>query len=462
MMTRRQVRLGFAPTRRELFSREEAGRYKRLIGEKLRELQVDFVDLEWLNDEGLLYDAAGAVEAAARFHSEGVEALFVPHCNFGTEDAVAKLGKALGKPLLLWGPRDDHPLTDGSRTRDSQCGLFATSKVLRRFGVPFSYITNCRLEDQAFADGLRRFLGAAAAVKSFTHLRIGQIGTRPASFWSVIVNEGELLERFGIEIVPVSLVTIVQAMKDKLHSSAPQVEETAAAFAGMADWTGIDREDMLKMAALKLAMAEWAGNEGCTAVALQCWNALQKATGIMPCFVNGVLTDAGLPIACETDIHGAITSVILSAAASWQSPTFFADLTIRHPENDHAELLWHCGPFPRSLKAESAEAKVGEHYVLPSACPGVAEWQIKGGDVTIARFDGDHGEYKLLFGEGRGVTGPKNRGTYMYIQVDDWPRWEEKFIYGPYIHHVAGVHGKAAGALEEACRYLPSLQPDRL
>lgn len=34
------------------------------------------------------------------------------------------------------------------RLRDTQCGLFATGKVLRRFGVPFTYLTNCRLNGQ--------------------------------------------------------------------------------------------------------------------------------------------------------------------------------------------------------------------------------------------------------------------------------------------------------------------------
>lgn len=72
------------------------------------------------------------------------------------------------------------------------------------------------------------------------------------------------------------------------------------------------------------------------------------------------------------------------------------------------------------------------------------------------------GRYSLAFGEGRGVDGPMTRGTYVDFETDDWPRWEEKFIYGPYIHHVAGIHCKVAAVLEEACRYVPRLTADRL
>ncbi|RKX44069.1 MAG: fucose isomerase, partial [Thermotogae bacterium] len=51
-----KVKLGFAPTRRNVFSREDALKQKELIENKLREWKVDFVGLDWLNEEGLLFD----------------------------------------------------------------------------------------------------------------------------------------------------------------------------------------------------------------------------------------------------------------------------------------------------------------------------------------------------------------------------------------------------------------------
>ena len=461
-MNSENVRLGYVPTRRDLFSREDAARYKTVVAQKLRSMGVDIVDIEWLNEEGLLYDTADVEAVVKKFTDAGVDAVFTPHCNFGTEAAVARLGKALGKPLLLWGPRDDAPLPTGIRTRDSQCGLFATSKALQRLGVPFTYITNCRVEDSEFDRGVKEFLGVASVIKTFSHMRIGQIDTRPESFWSVIASEGELLSRFGIEVVPISLVEIVEAMNARLSGADSEVDRVVEQFRYTADFTEVNDQDVRKMAALKLAILEWAVQKQLSAVAIQCWSALQIATGIMPCFVNAVLTDEGLPVACETDIHGAITASMLYAAGMRTQAVFFADLTIRHPENDNAELLWHCGPFPPSLRAEHSPAKVGRHYVLPNPCPGVCEWQIKGGDITIARFDAADGRYLLLFGKGRGVSGPMTRGTYVYVEVDDWPAWERKFIYGPYIHHVVGLHADVCGILEEACRYIPGLAPDRV
>jgi hypothetical protein len=90
----------------------------------------------------------------------------------------------------------------------------------------------------------------------------------------------------------------------------------------------------------------------------------------------------------------------------------------------------------------------------------VAEWRVRGGEITIARFDGDHGHYSIFLGHARGTDGPHNRGTYVWVEVNDWPLWEEKIIRGPYIHHVVGVHGHVSPALYEACRYIPGLRPD--
>ncbi len=66
--------------------------------------------------------------------------------------------------MLLWAVRDDAPEPEGYRFRDAQCGVFASSKVLSRFDIPFDYLTNCYTEDVKFENGIRNFL-AAAGVK---------------------------------------------------------------------------------------------------------------------------------------------------------------------------------------------------------------------------------------------------------------------------------------------------------
>ena len=456
----RSLRLGYMPTRRRFFSREDSLKYKELIFTRIKGLapHVEIIDIEWLNDEGLVRDVEEGQRVARYFIEKGVDAVFCPHCNFGTEDAVTLAAKKIGKPVLLWGPRDEAPSVDGERLRDSQCGLFATSKVMQRFGVKFSYITNSRLDTKVFEHGFLNFLRAANAVRYFKGARIGQVSTRPRDFYSVVINEGELMERFGIQIVPVDLGKIIAEVRSTLSSPSGILSETAAAMIRTADFSGMSGELPLKLAALKLAIQKWSEAENLGAVAFQCWDALQDELNICSCFAHAELTDAGLPIACETDIHGALSSLMLQACGFFEQPTFFADLTIRHPENDNAELLWHCGPFPASLA--EGKRKINKHFVLPSHAEGVCNWQLKNGHVTVSRFDGINGKYSLFCGEGKTVDGPFNQGTYTYLEVEDWPMWEEKLIYGPYIHHVSCAYGSFAPALYEAARHIDNLEFD--
>ncbi len=210
MKDRRKLKLGLAPTRRFVFSAEDAAKYKVLVEQKLKEWKIEFVNVDSVNQEGLLFERKHAAAAAELFKKEAVDALFIPHVNFGTEEVVTQLARDVGKPVLIWGPRDEAPLPDGYRLRDTQCGMFATANVMKKYGLDFSWIVNSRLEDPVFERGVRTFLSAVSAAKSFMGARIGQISTRPPNFYTVIVNEQDLLRRWGIEMAPIDLVVLAK------------------------------------------------------------------------------------------------------------------------------------------------------------------------------------------------------------------------------------------------------------
>ena len=183
------IKLGYAPTRRSIFSAPDAIKYRGLTADRLRELGIDFVDIDDINEEGLLYDDNDVKKIVAKFRKEGVDGIIFPHCNFGTEYVCARLAKEMNLPVMLWGPLDERPEPSGVRLRDTQCGLFATGKVFRRFRIPFTYVTNCRLNDPVFERGVRDFMAVCNVVKTFRHIRILQISTRPFDFWSTMCNE---------------------------------------------------------------------------------------------------------------------------------------------------------------------------------------------------------------------------------------------------------------------------------
>lgn len=449
-----EIVIGYAPTRRDEAINRETAEFKEAVRKKIAGWGARLVDIDGI-DDGLLYTHQGAKEAAARFTAAGVDGIFVPHCNFGCEKAVAELAKMVGKPVLLWGPRDGEPQKGVGRERDTQCGLFVSGKALRRVNVPFTYLTNSGLDCAEFERGYRDFVAVCGVIRDFRATRILQISVRPEPFWSVICNEGEILEKFNISVMPITFYDLKNRLDQLKAEKGSRVAEAMVDYRTRLVCSNLTEEMLLNMACLQVAIETFCEDYDCNVTVIQCWDCLQDLASCASCTINGILTERGLPVICEDDVHGAITARLLQAAVRRSTSIFFADLTIRHPANDNAELLWHCGNFAPSLAINPEARNLNTVSLDNGKCvPAMSQWEIRHGDMTVCRFDGDHGEYMLFIGEGKGVEGPQTNGTYSWFQVDNWKKWEHRLVSGPYIHHVAGVHGKVAHILFEACRYL--------
>lgn len=454
-MKQDKVVIGFAPTRRNLFSAETAIEYANYTREKMDNMNIEYVDILDINEDGLLYDDEGVEKIAKKFKEANIDGLFLANENFGTEYACAQLARKLNVPVLLWGPKDEAPAEDGSRLRDTQCGLFAIGKVLRRFKVPFTYMKNCDIDSLEFERGLNDFIRVCNVVKTFKATRILQVGPRPFDFWTVICNEGELLERYNISLSPVPIEELVQEIEQVKAQKPNEVDEVVRYFKENTE-VQITEEQLIMVAALKVALQSLCVKYGCNAGVIQCWTALQDVIGILPYASLSLLQEEGLPFVCESDVHGAISELLVEAASLGEQRAIFADVNCRHPEKENGELLQHLGVFAYST-AETKPILPPNHFVFDY--PGSVAFRAIKDEYTLCRFDGDNGDYSLLMGTGKGIDGPYNQGTYLYLEFENLNRLEFKLVYGPYVHHVAAVRKNVVPILYEACKYL-DVKPD--
>ena len=95
-----KVVIGFAPTRRSIFSAPDAVKYADLTRNRLKELGVEFVDIDDISKDGLLHDDNDRIKIAEKFKERKVDGVFFPHGKFGTEYEVARLAKELNVPVL--------------------------------------------------------------------------------------------------------------------------------------------------------------------------------------------------------------------------------------------------------------------------------------------------------------------------------------------------------------------------
>lgn len=448
------VKIGIVPIKRGFTDMVSALEQKDLFLKKCHQIApeaVDLCDLEGVLPEGILYDASQLDAVCDFLHAQKADAIFMPHCDFGCEEVVGRLGARMKLPVLVWGNRDPLPVP-GQRDRDTQCGTLASTKCLQRYKVPFSYIINSDVDGEMFRKGFVDFCAVAAVAKKARGMRILQVGSRPQPFLSVIYNEDELLRKFGIEITPYSSAVLANDVKKILETRAGEVDEGVRLYAEKVDVSKMPIESQRAQQALKLAILDKVVSSKSDGVALECWTVLGQAIGVGGCQVIGMLADLGIPCACETDVLGAISAVLLKAATLGREPIFFADITVRHANDDNTELLWHCGPFPVSLAHPNAK---------PAIAPGgQGQFELHNGAVTICRMDALEGKYTLMSGQGTAVDGPAKGGTYVWVKVTDWEKWEEKLVFGPYIHHVAGAFGSYSQILSEACKYIGEVEPD--
>ncbi len=452
--------LGLCPIGKFVFSHEDALRHKRRLQDLLRRWSIATVDLEGVLPDGMIRDQSQVAAAVAHFRKHTLDGLFMPHCNFGTEGAVGVLGRELGLPVLLWGPRDGAPEADGTRLRDSLCGLMASSKVLHKLGVPFSYIANCRPEEAPLRDGVQRFVRAAHAARALRQgMRIGHIGQRIDFFWTTIISESELLERFRVEVQPVDMVLFIRDVRQRAAEGAATYAAEVAALRRDWDIEGMEDGQLAAILALRDQVFALADDQGLDAIAIQDFDSLIAEFGAYCLLANSLIAER-LPLAMESDIHGAISTLLASRAAGGR-PAFLADVTTRHPEDDNGVLLWHCGA-PLSMLRPGCRPRLGRHWILPSPVSGMTHFPLREGPITVARFDGDRGLYKLAVGQGVSMDGPDTQNNYVWMRVDDWPHWERTLIEGPWIHHTAMTYAHSAAVLEQMCRFVPGLEAVRL
>ncbi len=462
-----KVKIGLVPMRRNTtnrpkgtfltwYSAEERGkRFVDYIEKNFTNDKVSFVDTKGLGCADLIFDDASAAEAIERLKAEKVDAVMIINCNFGNEEAAADIAKAVGKPLLLWAPLDDEYYVDGMRPTDSQCGIFGVSRQMQRYHIPFSHLPCCRVEDKEFKEGFESFVRVACMVKNFSGMRIGQVGARPTPFYSVIWNEGELMEKFGVRIVAINFAMIEDRMKKTAENCKEEIKEIEEYINKNYVMDELTPQYVERMATLTVMYKNLFDEFKLDVISAECWTATPVMfDGLAPCAVYGILNDMGYLISCESDVHSAMTMVLLKSATLGEGKPLFGEFTVRHPENKNAELLWHCGPFPISQKAESGIDSTARLV-------NQREWfRGKDGLYTVARIDQESGNYMVLPLTCQTTPGPQTHGTYIWGEFEDLQSVEDRLIDGPYIHHFVEMLGDYTKEIKEFCKYFPNLKVD--
>jgi len=386
-----------------------------------------------------------------RQNRDRIDGIIVSLPNFGFEIGIINAISVadLHVPVLVQACDDENDKVDLDSRRDAFCGKISVCNNLYQYGIPFTDTTlhTYSVYSPLLAQDINRFAAVCRVVKGLSHARIGQIGTRPLGFNTCRASE-KLLQASGITVVPADLSEILyaaQAIEDSDSDLLKQMEKVA----GYAEVPETYKEK------LRLQCKFGVEANQVDAVAIQCWDSLEQNFGCAACVTMSMLSEAGIPAACETDIAGAVSMLALTLASG--EPSAIADWNNNFAEDRNKCVCTHCGNFPKSFIGND-NLRLGPLGVLGRTLGkintfGAVYAKVSAGDFTYFRISTDDtkGCIKAYLGEGKMTDDPYGMdGCIVVTEVPELQKLMKYICKNGFEHHVALVRGDVAGIIEEA------------
>jgi L-fucose isomerase-like protein len=121
-----------------------------------------------------------------------------------------------------------------------------------------------------------------------------------------------------------------------------------------------------------------------------------------------------VPAACEADVPGTVTSLLLQELAG--EPAWLVDLVDLDPDGGTG-VVWHCGLAPATMCDPAVRPRADLHS--NRKLPLLAAFPLKPGRVTLARLSRARNEPKLVLLGGEVIAAPPSfSGTSGVVRFD--------------------------------------------
>ena len=388
-------------------------------------------------------------------NADKIDGILVSLPNFGDERGVADTLRLAGLdvPVLVQAFSDDSSKMTIKTRRDSFCGKMSVCNNLSQYGIKYSLTARHTVnpESDDFARDLHDFAACCRVVGGLKGARIGAIGARPDAFNTVRYSE-KLLEGSGISVITVDLFEIfgrIEAMAD----NDPLAVEKLAKIHAYVPTKGVPDVALLKMAKLGAVIDVWMDENGLTATAIQCWTALQKYFGVVPCTVMSMLSNSLLPSACEVDIAGTVAMQAMALAS--QKLSALLDRNNGFDDDPDLCMMFHCANLPKDVfvdpKMDYQEIIAGS--VGKENTYGTVVGRMKPGAFSYLRVSTDDAYGTIRGYIGEGTIKDKALDTFGGYGVARIPRLQDLLQYicrEGFEHHVAMTAAQVSGGVNEA------------
>jgi L-fucose isomerase-like protein len=399
-------------------------------------------------DEGRRY------AAFLRDHAGEYDGVILSLPNFGDENGAIAALRDCGVPILIQAYPDEAGKMDFQHRRDSFCGKLSIMDVFCQYGLPFSALDPHVVHPASpeFARQLGTFAATCRAVKRMRRAAIGAIGARTTAFKTVRFDE-LALQRFGLSVETLDLSELFQRVRG-VDPSGVAFKAKRERLVSYTNFGGVPEDKTGVLVKIGVAIDDIIEEYRLDAIALRCWNEIEKELGVSPCVILSELNDRGIIAACELDVCNTVPMLALSAAS--QRPSTCLDWNNNYGTAPDKCILFHCGPVPQSLM--SAKGRVIEHAMFAKSFGPGCGWgcnvgRIAASPMTFASSKTDKGDLVLYLGEGRFTGEPIEEGFFGCGGVAEISGLQSKLRgigKGGFRHHVGVTFGSYGAALRDA------------
>ncbi|MFR9778395.1 hypothetical protein ACL02O_20360 [Micromonospora sp. MS34] len=358
------------------------------------------------------------VAAACRYRTDDVDLVINACASFSDATPVAELYADLRRPVLLWAFREPGPVGD-RLWLNSLCGANLFGHALTGAGGEARLLYGDPDEPAVHAMLTRALAGDLPPVPALPavqrerapldetreHLerlrgrRIGLVGAAPAGFTPCEYDADLVSGLFGVDIAELSVdecFALVNAVDPVERDS-----ERLAAATAQPSLDALDPDQVRRSAAVTAALRDWAGGQALAGLAVRCWPEFPNRLGVCPCASLSRLADEGTATACERDVYGLLTMLLLETLGA--GTTYLVD-TVDLGAARNVVRLWHCGSAATSLAADPTEARREVHCNRRIGVAG--NFPLRTGPVVLARLTDDPaepGRLRLLVAAGESL-----------------------------------------------------------
>ena len=458
-------KIGLLPLARPTFDVPYAQEQFAAMLEQLSRVTIDGQAPVLVGSRELLFDAQQTEAAIADLKREMPGQLLVLQVTFTDAAMLVAAAAQLSCPLSIWAIPE--PRLGGRLRLNSFCGLNLGSHALSLNQTDFGYLYQAPSGDGAagVVDALTELLTGRRSIRplpveastnyvseagqeiveSMRGKRVARIGEHPDGFATCAYNANRAKELTGISVDELDLTDLFAKAKQADADTTAAVARQAEA--GLSGLDQVDQEQLNRSYQLKVALDGIREQGSYDAFAIRCWPETFTEYGGAVCGPVSMLGESRVPCACEADVYGALTQLMLQSVAD--SPVFLVDLVDLDAE-DNSGVVWHCGQAPLSMADTDVEPVATIH--TNRKMPLLYQFPLKPGRVTFARISQARGEPKLIISGGdmlkrdmafTGTSGvvrfDRNAGAMLSRVMDSGLEHHLGLVYGDYVDSLKSV-----------------------